>query len=555
MEVSCIRASGLKNSILEHPYLFAALFCIVYEIFTFGDQLYIGAVCIMLTMLVLGGALVFMLKKSGIKINTAMSAGIIIAFMAVGAMISGSSRKGPAVCLAVIMASLSVMLALYRKRQLTADRMTAIVIFLSFGICAAYVLYTYSTFRQTDVGGWDAPVGHAGYVKYFFDHSFSLPDFDPRERSQFYHTPLYYLSSAFLAKLVSFFGVETVQAFEISQVLSLFCSYCIVITSCRIFRLFGLKDWSMTTAAAVVSMCNALVMMAGSVSNDTMAAALEVGALYCAMKWSDSRKLLDIIKTALCLGFGIMAKLSAWMAAPAIAFLFIFAFFKTLRKKQETFRTLGQFVLFLLVSVPLAIWHPVYNLLRFGIPLGYIPEGVYDVADRPVFERLFTIGPKAFTSPVVNPLTFNDEYNPFFTLFKSTLDLQRLSKYDSLMTVLSFSLICSVILGLAAFVVMIGSILIKHKTLPVQKNIAIVIFYFTMMISFIVFCLKYPFIVTENVRYIYPVIMIGALYCGVLAGHKFKSEKTQAVQKVLLAVTGLYGFCFVATFGFLGFIQ
>ena len=188
--------------IKKHPYLSAALICLFIEFFTFGDQMYIGAQTILLTMAGLSATLIILLRNKIKHFNYFIPA-IIAAFFSVGAMISGSTRKGPAVCFAIILSTVLIILFLYEKKEITPEKLNALVLFASLGICTAYVLYTYSTFRQTDVGGWDAPVGHAGYVKYFVEHNMCLPDFDPRTRSQFYHTPLYYFTLSMIPAVPS----------------------------------------------------------------------------------------------------------------------------------------------------------------------------------------------------------------------------------------------------------------------------------------------------------------------------------------------------------------
>lgn len=545
------------ENLTDHPYLSALIFCVLAEVFTLGDQSYMGAQTSLMTVSGLAAVLIFALREK-LRRLPLLILPIIGMFLAAGAFLTESERAGAFVSIAVILSSAAMLFVLLIKKAVTPKRLTALVIYLSFGICTAYILYTYSTFRQTDVGGWDCYSGHAGYINYFIDNYFRLPDFDPRERSQFYHTPLYYLTSAALARIIMLFGTEKIQAVEVCQVISLYSVFCIVITSCKIFRHFGLKGYQFTAAVTIVSMCNALALIGGSVSNDAMSTALELGAVLCALNWYDSGKMSDMIKAALCIGFGMMTKLSAWMAAPAMAFLFILVFIRAIKKKDSARikKCSLQYIVFLAVCSPLALWFPIYNNIRFGIPLGYVPMGIYNIEQKPVLMRLFTISPKAFTSPVVNPLTFSDEYNPFFTLFKSALDLQRLSKYDSIIPLLTLSLIVSIIIALSGFCFMAGSFFVRRRNMSLEKNIAMVIFYLTIMISYTIFCMKYPFIVTENIRYIYAVVMIGALYYG--KGSAFLTDKQkgkEALTKIVALPVVLYAVCFAATFGFLGFIQ
>lgn len=62
---------------------------------------------------------------------------------------------------------------------------------------------------------------------------------------------------------------------------------------------------------------------------------------------------------SLCVGLGMMTKLSVWMVAPAIAFVFLYVFFKNLKDFKKY---LVQFLCFGVVCAPLALWWQVRNL-------------------------------------------------------------------------------------------------------------------------------------------------------------------------------------------------
>ena len=73
--------------------------------------------------------------------------------------------------------------------------------------------------------------------------------------------------------------------------------------------------------------------------------------LLFALRWYEEPKLRRILPIAFSIGLGMMAKLSAWMTAPAVALLFLIVLIRD-RKSWKSF--LAQFVLFGLICIPLA---------------------------------------------------------------------------------------------------------------------------------------------------------------------------------------------------------
>lgn len=540
-----------------HPYISAAILCLLVEAFTFGDQSYITPQSLMILSAAAGvGAFMLLYRELRPALLVPAFAVCIAASAALGIAFSAVQRKGGVFCALTAGCALVALGCLYLKKKLIPQNITRLVILTAFGVYVSYVLYTIYFMRQTDVSYWSSPGGHAPYMKYLYDHWFALPDFDPRTVWQFYHTPLYYYICAVLVRIQTFFGVEFEQAAEVSQIVTLYSAMTIVITSYKLFRLFGLKGRGLTAAVTVVALSNTIIMLSASISNDITAAAFELGAILCAVKWYKTLKTSDILKCAVLMGCGMMSKLSGWLAAPAIAFLFILVFIRNIRERKNVALRIGQYGAFLGVCAPLALWFPIYNLIRWGVPLGYIPEGGENmfVGERTVAERLFTVSPVELSTPFLYPENYLHAYNPIVQLMKSSCDLQRLGPYQTLAPLLSATVIISSIIALAAVITMIASLFIRKKQTPPALDICMFIFWLFTFGSYIIFCLKYPYTCTENVRYVVPMIPIGALYFGRLSS--FRSGKP-AVDKIAGSVcagtAAVYGVISVITFVLLGF--
>lgn len=540
--------------ILNHPYLSAVFVCIFVMIFTFGDQKYISAEAV----IILSFAAAFFLCKKFVKVNTKakyVKGGLITAgTLAAGMLFANAAYKGGIFLSVVVGITAITLFVMYKKKMFTPTSTMMLVIGFAVLMYIAYILYGICTFMQTDVLYISSDEGHAGYINYMYNNRLILSNTDPRESWQFYHTPLFYMISALCVHFFTAFGIPYEQAFETVQVIALFCSFCIIITSYKIFKNFKLKGYALVVATAIVAFCNATVVLAGSISNDIMSIAFEVGAIYCAMKWYNDRSYGNIIKTALCVGLGMMTKLSVWMTAPAIAFLFIYAFFRDLKHLKKY---IAQYTVFIAICAPIALWFPIRNYIMFGVPFGYVPEGAYDefLHNVPAVKRLFDFNPSQLVVPFTQHETNYCEYNPLIELFKSCLDLQRMGSYHSFDGTFRVSLYIMIILGVTGFGFMIFSLFSKKIKIPAEQKIYPVIFYFTLMISYYIFCFKYPSLCTENIRYVYPVIIIGAMYVGMLFQHNFKKEKVSKGVRILLSVlTSVYVLSSIVTFVFLGFI-
>lgn len=549
--------TAIADAVRSHPYICAAILCLLVEVFTFGDQSYISPQSVMI-LAVVSGVGAYMLLGGRIKNNMQPMAfsGCIIAAAALGAVFSMAEKKGAVVSALTAGCALVILGWLYLKKRLIPQNITRLVIFTAFGLYISYILYTITYLRQTDVNYWNSSSGHAAYIKYLFEHWFALPDFDPRTVWQFYHTPLFYYICAVLIRIQTFYGIEFEQAAEVSQVVTLYSAMSIVITSYKLFRLFGLKGKGLTAAVTVASLSNTIIILSGSISNDVTAAAFEWGAVYCAAKWYKSLRMKDILGCAVLMGLGMMTKLSGWMAAPAIAFLFVLVFIRSIKQRKNTGKYIGQYAAFLGVCAPLGLWFPFYNLIRWGVPLGYIPEGGENmyVGHKSIIERLFTASPVELSTPFLLQENFAYAYNPIVQLMKSSCDLQRFGAYKILSPLLTTTIITGSIIAFAAVIIMIVSLFNKKKKHPAALDVFLFIFWLTTFGSYMVFCIKYPFTCTENVRYVVPMIPFGALYFGRGADYNFRKPALTRLTGLLSGcAAGVYGIAAVITFVLLGF--
>lgn len=543
---------------LKHPYLLALTVCIGVWAFTLCNQAMIGGT----SLLILAGAGLFLLFKKLIASEKPKYALFGLSAAGVAAAAAGLfflPTKGAFLMLAGI-AFVFFLLARYRKTILQPENLRLLIIFFSVFLYICYVLFTDYSFRQIDAGKLHDGIGHLRYIEHLHDNWFLLPDFDPRTVMQLYHPPLYYYIATAIVRFTELFGFSYEAAVESAQVVTLFGAVCTLITADRIFSLSELKGHAHNAALTLTALSMVLIMVSATFNNDCLSIAFSTGAIYCTMLWYKSRTIPDIIKTALCMGLGMMTKLSVGVLAVPIGCVFIYVFFSELRSFKKY---LLQYLIFLAICCPLALWFPIKNLIMFGVPLGYVPEGAYSEYMQGIatWRRLFEITPQHFAAPVTTVYGgsifgehyYFEDYNPIIALIKSSSDMQKFSYADGLSSVLYLRFWLILFMGIMSFCSMIRSIFVSKPMIERRKTIFFTIVYFSTITSYILFCLSFKNIYAEHIRYVFPVLLVGSLYYGALF-RKRRSKKLGRLLNILLGLcTVIYAFTSVAMICFVAF--
>ena len=425
----------------------------------------------------------------------------------------------------------SVIVILYYLADIKKYRtqLNALLI-MGLGFCLKlyYVLVTSVYTRQHDVRSFGGDSGHAGYIEYLlFEHK--LPDFDIRERWQFCHPPLHHaISALWIYVNENIMQVGHNQARESLQTLTLFYSVCIIISAYKIFRYFGLNGKALYIPLMIVSFHPAFILFSGSINNDTLSAALVMGAVVCTLKWYREQSLKNIMKIALCVGFAMMTKLSAATVAPPIALVFLIVFIKKFKEEWE--RLLGQFVCFGIVCVPLGLWFGVRNYIKWKVPLMYVQKmdksELQYIGNMPFLKRITDFSLHQYASPYEQWAYLDEsravqnynEHNPLITIMKNSLFGEFINENcfhsgSYVNTVSNIFFWLNVIIAGTAFVSMIV-ICFKKGAAKLTEKMFLVSFYIMMMASFYKTSADYPFTCTMNFRYITPTVIIGAAYIG-----------------------------------------
>ena len=571
-------AVALWELCAAHPYLTALFLCLLLNGFTLGSManipnntLYLATLCIP----VLTVYCVYRIFREGILDRTkAIAAGgiIVLAELVMTKLFSGGEHRQHIVlvfCECIVLAICLLM----RFSQLRSRIRTFAIFGMSFVFKFYYILYSSCYTRQHDfgifggTGGGDG--GHAGYIEYLL-YNHHLTDFCVMDHSQYYHPPLHHaLCALWIHVNENILGVGFNQARESLQTLSLFYSMCIIISAYRILRYFRLEGAALYAPLMIVAFHPCFILLSGQLNNDVLSIAFIAGALLCTLYWYRERTLKNILKIALCVGLGMMTKISAGLVAPPIALVFLVVFIRDF--KQDVWKLLRQFVIFGCVCAPLGLWFGIRNYIKWRVPLTYVvelPKGLLQyIGDQNYLHRITDFSPYQFASVFEcwlsrdengNPVSYN-EFNPLVTLLKNSMfgEFIHSDSFANPAWGVGFSVLLfwlGVLIAAAALVSMVIVLCTRSGTPTPTEKALFASFYALQMVSFYKMAADYAFTCTMNFRYITPTVICGALFLGLLVQHlqKTKPKAGAPVSQVATALSLAFSACVMVVYVELG---
>lgn len=392
-----------------------------------------------------------------------------------------------------------------------------IIIFSSI-IRLIYIIITDVSVRQHDLGYATSlhdnlvNPGHLGYVDYIakFHH---LPDFDPFTLFSYFHPPFHHIIAAFFVNAAAFLGVKEPAIYEAIQIPVLIYSCITVIIAYRIMKLICLDEKKIMLPLALFSLYPGLIYITGSVNNDMLALLFTILCMYTTMLWiRNDYNRHQLIYMALSIGFGLIAKMNvAIMVFPMGLTMLIHLINEY--KLGHLSKIIKEYCLFAVISIPIGISWTVRNIIRFGTKPG-IPSSSPNqyVGDIPLFNRMLI--------PVKSNLAFpfyseNATYNSniWEICFKTSLfteiwptDISRIG------------LICCQILFISTIIIsVISAVLLIIRSIKMIKSgdkmtgIFILSGFITVILMFIIFNLKYPYVCSSDFRYVSIALLFWAI--------------------------------------------
>lgn len=517
----------------KHLFIFVPLLCLLLLPLGFAQAEQTTDVGIIIEAAVwIIGSLSFVAFARPTK-NKSVSIGLIISFViliVLFSLLTGYDGRFSTVMFVPVTAGLIITGAvLYKEKALTADKIVLMMIVLGVVVRYCYCLKYNCTQMQHDTGSFDGTAGHESYIMYWYKNGLKLPDFNVTTRWQYYHPPLHHMLMALGMRIFTTFGMPISQAEEAIQILPMIYSALCMVVCRRIFKLVKLEGTGLVIAMSAVCFYPSFIIWSGAYNNDMLATLFMLLAMMWTIKWYYKPSFKNILPIAVCVGCGMMTKLSAWMVAPGIALIFIWVFARNIKKPLPY---IGQFAAFGAVCVPLGLWWGVRNLLTFRIPITYVPDpgmASMSVANTPAAQRLFDYSMFQFAYPFEAFTMYKapyNEYNPFIGLLKTSI----FDEYNKGWDFSEMATVFVIISGLLALISIVCLVLLMFRKdvcgdLPVKLFFMAV--FFTIIASYTAFCFKFPYVCTENIRYCIPVIPIlgMALGFGIMPKHNSASNQ------------------------------
>lgn len=555
------KPTSLSKNLIKHPYLILGLLCFCVTALTFGSVkgIFFNSVLFVAAIAVCTGVL-FCISQFSNKYVVWL--GSLVSFLVSCALVwSYAQTKDEYKTIYIVLIGMSIIavsaVILYINGKLDTKSIVLLMLAAGFLLRVVYILYTDLTERQHDFGMFGYEHGHAAYIEYFMDNK-QLPAFDVRYRWQFYHPPLFHIISAIWLSLIQSFGVGKELSWECVKIITLFCSSAVMLISYSIFKQLKIKHGGLVVAMALVCFNPTFIYFAGTVNNDIMSVAFMLGAILWVLRWYEKPTYKNIIPLALCIGFGMMTKLSVWMVTLSVALLFLVVLIKNIKSFKRFF---FQYVVFGAICVPLALWWGIRNYILYEVPIAYIPlagstaskqyigEGVHTITER-LFDFNLSQFKSVYDSFVMFGGTYN-EYNPTIGLLKTAVFGERINDRDfSQIKVFGEILFWSgVIIAVVSLVALVFSFVKKKprkasidccecQDVDLWIKIALAVFELINLLSYYSFCIQYPHTCTQHIRYCMSLIVLGAVFIGML----YKDKKI-AKSKLLIILT-----CIVAVF-------
>lgn len=419
----------------------------------------------------------------------------------------------------------------------------------------SYILYTAVWERQHDVIDFGAGEGHAAYIEYIL-YNKSLPNFDPREVWAFFQPPLHHAISAAWMWLGIRLKIAERRLYENVQVLPL--CYMLIMTLI-IYNIC--KELKMTTKATFVTMLAVsfhpiYILLSGSINNDALALVLSAGAVYAALKWYRKPTFLKIFLLAVLIGLSMMAKLSSALVAPGIGVMMLYRIYTDVKsKKTGLVQYILQLALFAVTVVPLGLWWPVRNLVKWGMPVNYIPEVGDQLVKTDFVSRVLDVR----TSTVYPCLLANgdayDEYNVILAMFKTAFFGE--SNFSSLNWKIAPFAYLTFAFGIAvALLGLISAIYVcvnKEIGIDIGEKILFAGVLLGLLGGYFMFALSYSNFSAQDFRYSALAIGILAIFTGLYYDRLILIPKSKVAVRAIKSTAVIFALASAGTYLLVGY--
>ena len=439
-------------------------------------------------------------------------------------------------------------LCLWAERGVT-ENTVLLILFGGFLLRMFYAVLVQSHILQNDLGSLaEGDNGHMGYIYYLCTEG-RLPDANPVGNYQFYHPPLHHVISALLIGCFRLMGYELGEAQELLQVQAVLYGTLTLFFVNKIGIRLRIAPLGRAVGMAFASFLPYGIMMGGALNNDSLMTLLAVMALYYTLVWYESPSYKNIIIMALCIGGAMMAKLSGAIVAPAMAALMLHRAWK---ERAQWKLWLKQFLCFGAVAFPLGLWYSVLRYVQYGMPFGYVPrlslKNKQYIGMHEGWSRFFDFE-DAFEHLA---LRWDNEKFADYNIFVSSVKCAVFGEGYGYQANPALAM-AGTVLFWATLVLMLltaaGCVLwLFQKRQTALEKVFMSVALGASIVSYLSFCLEYPFVCTMNIRYIMVAVYLSFLIMGGAAEGLTDriGRRSASAARGMKAAAGILAGCYMA---------
>lgn len=393
-----------------------------------------------------------------------------------------------------------------KKKVSSLSKIITTIIILAFIIRLVYIIKTPYMENQHDV----EPNGNGLSYIFTIYNTGKLPD---NNSGQYYHPPLHQILAAGYLRIIGIFTEDTEIMSESLQFLTLVYSMTLIIISYKILEELKIEDKYKILLMIVFAFHPTFTILSGTLNNDILCLLLMTWSILRLIKWYSNPDIKNTILLAVIIGLSVMTKTSSGLIALPTIYIFLLRMIKDIKssdKKKLVFKKyMYLYMFFGCISLPIGLWYPIRNYIKFGQPILYIMDvnnpDLY-VGDNSLFSRLSLFSSEIFKMYGDPWIDFNI---PTF-LVKSSL-------FEEYTWGMSFGIIYHIaiilnIIMILTFLISIVYCLIKKDKKDAEWKIALAILLIFNIISYLIMNLKLPYGCSMNFRYLLITIFSGALF-------------------------------------------
>ncbi len=380
------------------------------------------------------------------------------------------------------------------------------IIILAFLVRLGYIIKTPYMEKQHDI----EPNGNGLSYIFTIYETGRLPD---NNAGQNYHPPLHQILAASWLKIVGLFTQDFEIMCESLQFLTLTYSMLLILILYKITEKLRLKDKYKILLMIVVSFHPTFIILSGTLNNDILCLLLVSWSILRLINWYNNPNIKNTTFLAIIIGLGVMAKTSGGIIALPTIYIFLLRMFKdikrTSKKKMMFQKYMYLFIFFGCISLPIGLWYPIRNYIKFGQPILYVMDvnnpDLY-VGDKSLISRL-----NPFSSEI-----FKMYCDPWVD-FNMPIFLLKCSLFEEYSWGTNFGIIYPIVIILnlimiVVFLISFINCLIKNEKRNLHWKISFAILLIFNIVSFLAMNIKLPYGCSMNFRYLLPTIFIGAIF-------------------------------------------